>query len=307
MQQFCVNASSLGLLAAVFCSGCIAEEADLEREGSGTVEAAHVSHNNGEVGNGDYHPTYAVEYYGSDNRWWSKHNVTEGRYGVELTSPQVTSKDAIRVCHQQGVWWSPICMGAHRASLDPSSVAKLRLGPYWNTFSDNGIANLLSGHSVINNHYSHPDTLGFDANNAYLVRFDIAGRASIRSRSWYNLIVELDVSIPNQQACTTASRDLIPYVQMEAYWYSCRSPTAADGCKNSFIGASNSSRDSSGVDGRVGGVWNAATQTCAVRANVRIDPDYSNPIQNPPYSYFFKVAAVGGLGHLPAPVKVRIL
>src|SRR5687768_377480 len=129
MDQFYFGGSTLGLIAAIFCSGCIAEEADLEAEDRGTVEEAHARHNNGEVGDGVIHPTYAVEYYGSDNQWWSKHNVIDARYGVVLTRPQVTSKDAIRVCHSQGVWWSPICMGAHRASLDPSSVAKLRAGP----------------------------------------------------------------------------------------------------------------------------------------------------------------------------------
>jgi hypothetical protein len=301
MERYCVNASSIFvLIGAVFCSGCIAEEADLDREDSGTVEAAHVTHHNDVVGSGVYHPTYAVEYYGSDGRWWAKHNLIGS-----LTSLYRSKDPATKVCHQQGVWQTSFCKAPARPGLDSGFMAQLRAGPYWKNLSDTTITQVLSGHTLINNHYSHPDTLGFDANDSFIVRFDIP--AQFRTLPWYNAIVELDVAIPNQQACTTTNRDLIPHVEMEVYWYHCRNATHAEGCANSFIGAAHSSADSTGQFGRVGGVWNSASQTCTVRANVRIDVVYDNPNVTLPYAYFFKVAAVGGIGHLPAPVKVRLL
>src|SRR5687767_12068899 len=127
MEQYCVNVSSIfALIGAVFCSGCVAEEADLDREDSGTVEAAHVTHHNDVVGSGEIHPTYAVEYYGSDGRWWAKHNLIGS-----LTSPYRSKDPAVKVCHQQGVWQSSTCKAPARPSLIQSDIDLLRTGPYW--------------------------------------------------------------------------------------------------------------------------------------------------------------------------------
>jgi hypothetical protein len=80
---------------------------------------------------------------------------------------------------------------------------------------------------------------------------------------------------------------------MEAAYYGCTSATTRTSCSNGYVG--NGAND-------VVRSWNASTQTCTVSTYHRL---FRSSIGNK-YVWHITVNAAGGLGHLPAPVRVRL-
>jgi hypothetical protein len=283
---------------ALLAAGCGAESGAFD--GNIAVDQeAHVGHNNEDMGNGVDKQAYRIEYRGADGFNWTKHNLIDTTTDIFGVSAWNYSKNATQVCHRRGGVYGSTggCMGIgcsgcktlSRLAFDQGYIDTLQTQPYWSGFSDDGVKLKLDKHSVIKNHFEHPDAAGYDADNVFMVRFDLM--QGIRSYDSHTVVVELDVHIPSQTACQTVSPAAIPYVQMEASYYACDSASSRTNCVAGYIG--------NGLN-EVVRSWNGSS--CSVSIYHRV---FRSLIGNR-YVWNIHVAAQGGVGHLPAPVRVRI-
>lgn len=279
--------------------GCGGEPMELE-DSVDVLEQAHIGHNNPDMGNGVDKMAYRAQFVGADGFTWHKRNVIDTTADITGLTAWNRSKNANQVCHRKGgIYGSNNCMGidcsgcktASRLALDPGYMDLLQGQPYWNLLSDADITAKLTGHSVIKNHFSHPDQQNYNADDAYIVRFDLPLAA--RGLSSWTATVELDVDIPSETACKNLNSAAIPYVQMEAAYHACPLSDSRSLCGNGYIG--NGAND-------VSRTWNVNTQTCTVSTYHRL---FRSSINNL-YVWYIQVTAQGGIGHMPAPVRVRL-
>jgi hypothetical protein len=289
-------------VVALFAAACGGETLGSEGEAEGevaVVEEAHVGHNNPFIGNDVDKPSYRIEYMGADGYKWTKYNVIDTTADGWGQSAWNYSRNSNRVCHRRGGVYDSTggcmsincggCKSAFRPDLDATRVDELQGTEYWRDLNDGAIAAALEWNTRITNHFSHPDTLGYDADDAFMVRFDL--KQGIRGYESWTAVVELDVAIPNEAACEAQGPAAVTYVQMEASYYACDSASSRTNCVVGYMG--NGAND-------VYRHWNGST--CEVSTYHRVFRRY---IGNR-YIWNIQVAAVGGVGHLPAPVRVRL-